>query len=63
MSANFSHKSRNLDLAVNLSPGTYYVYCIGHWSDNHYDYDLTVSANEFVNITKVYHNTFPNIIS
>lgn len=44
VSANFSYKSRNLDLAVNLSPGTYYVYCIGQWQDNHYDYDLSVSA-------------------
>lgn len=28
----FSFKSRNLDLAVNLSAGTYYLYCIGSWN-------------------------------
>lgn len=52
-----------MDLAVNLTPGTYYVYCIGEWRDNTYDYDLTVYAGELVNITKIYHQNFPNIIA
>lgn len=44
MNAGFSHKSRNLDLAVNLTPGTYYVYCIGEWGTQSYDFDLTLYA-------------------
>lgn len=44
----FSLSSRNLDLPVNLSPGTYYLYCIGQWEDQSYDYNVTIHAEEIV---------------
>ena len=59
----FSHASRNLDLAVNLSHGSYYLYCIGQWADQPYDFNVTVHATELVDPTKIYYNNFPNIIS
>lgn len=58
----FSHSSRNLDLAVNLSPGFYYLYCIGQWEDQAYDFNVTLHANELVEPTKIYYNNFPNLI-
>jgi hypothetical protein len=64
VNALFSYKSRNLDLSANLTPGTYYVYCIGEWSDDQpYDYDLTIYANELISIVKINHANFPNIIA
>ena len=45
VNAGFSHNSRNLDLAVNLTPGKYYLYCVGSWGEKHYDYNVTVYAN------------------
>ncbi len=63
VNAGFSHKSRNLDLAVNLTPGLYYLYVVGSWDGTHYDYDLTIFANELVQLTKIYHSNFPNIIA
>ena len=63
VSGGFSHASRNLDLAVNLNPGTYYLYCIGQWGDIHYDYDVTIHASELVVPQKIYYNNFPNIIA
>ena len=59
----FSLSSRNLDLPVNLSPGTYYLYCIGQWEDQSYDYNVTIHAEEIVQPQKIYYNNFPNIIS
>lgn len=63
INAAFSYKSRNLDLPVNLTPGTYYLYCIGEWAQANYDYYLTVFANELVQFNKIYHSNFPNIIA
>lgn len=63
VNAGFSHQSRNLDLGVNLVPGTYYLYCIGEWNETNYDYDITIYANELVQPQKIYHSNFPNIIA
>jgi len=63
VNSGFSFKSRNLDLAVNLSPGTYYLYCIGSWNQIHYDYNITIHSNELVEINKVHHFNFPNLIA
>lgn len=63
VSGGFSHKARNLDLAVNLTPGTYYLYCIGQWGARHYDYNVTFYSHEIVDPNKVHHNNFPNLIS
>lgn len=46
-----------------MAPGNYYLYCIGQWPNQPYDYDVTISAKEIVPIKKVYYNNFPNIIS
>jgi hypothetical protein len=51
-------------LAVNLAPGTYYIYCIGQWANDHpLDFNLTVYAPELVTTTKINHANFPNIIA
>lgn len=64
MTSGFSYKARNLELAVNLNPGTYYLYCVGSWKTNvHYDYNVTAYANEFVTFSKINHTNFPNLIA
>lgn len=63
VNSGFSFKARNLDMAVNLTPGTYYLYAIGSWGEIHYDYDITLFANELVQFAKVHHFNFPNIIA
>ena len=63
INANFSHHSRNLDLKVNFTPGSYYLYCIGQWPGQPHNYNATIFAKQIVPITKVYYDNFPNIIS
>ena len=63
VNAGFSYRNKSLDVEVNLTAGTYHVYCIGSWIDKIYDYNLTVSSYQCVELNKIHCHNFPNIIS
>ena len=63
VNAGFSHHSKNLDMEVNLTTGNYHIYCIGQWVDQIYDYYITISCYQNVDLRKVYFHNFPNIIA